>query len=597
MSRLFRPAPDSAGSKTKESAMAVGSRSAACDGCASARPAGLVLPLALALFCLALCVWKIPRGTAITDEALYLTIPYRFLQGDTPLLHEWHVTQLAGLLLLPLLRLWLLIAGSTEGILLAFRGLFVLLHSLTALYLWARLRRFSRPGALFAALMFLVYSPMNIAALSYNSMGIDLLALVFVTLACGGGRTWEAVVSGLCFAGAVLCNPWFFLLYPLYTLAVILFSRRGMSPCLAARFWLGFTAAAAALALLAFLPVLLSGELPLLRETLPAILSGDTAEHPTRSLFGILYGIWASFHKNALFVPTLAVSALMCLCILFDRRRQEHAPLYLLIAALLSVAYALWFRIYANTVMNYYMFPVNIVGFFSWLLSERKRNGLFFFVWLPGLLCWFCSAAASNLGFINIASVSTLNTLASVCFVFDAMAPLRRGRGLARLSAALMLLSVLIPFALLLECKALSVYPMRPVSASSEKIEHGALRGLYAEPEEKAQFEDAWEAAAPVRAEASGFVAYLTDAPGLYLSDPKRCGAFSAWFPGVSVRDNLPRLLEYWELFPDRVPERIFVGMDDPAATELLRDGLTAYGFRETPLESGFWLMERSANG
>ena len=46
-------------------------------------------------------------------------------------------------------------------------------------------------------------------------------------------------------------------------------------------------------------------------------------------------------------------------------------------------------------------------------------------------------------------------------------------------------------------------------------------------------------------------------------------------------------------VFPDRVPERIFVGMDDPAATELLRDGLTAYGFRETPLESGFWLLER----
>ena len=134
---------------------------------------------------------------------------------------------------------------------------------------------------------------------------------------------------------------------------------------------------------------------------------------------------------------------------------------------------------------------------------------------------------------------------------------------------------------------------MRPVSASSERIEHGALRGLYAEPEEKTAYEDAWEAVAPVREEAAGHVAYLTDTPGLYLSDSKRCGAFSAWFPGVSVRDNLPRLLEYWELFPDRVPERIVVGMEDPAATELLLEGLTAYGFRETPLESGFWLLER----
>ena len=593
MKKPARPAAESDPSGIENRAPSTDGLAEASADRAFLRLAGPVFSVLLFLLCLALCIWKLPRGTAITDEALYLTIPYRFLQGDTPLLHEWHVTQLAGLLLLPLLRLRLLITGSTEGILLAFRGIYLLLHGLTALYLCARLRHFSRPGALFAGLMFLVYAPMNIATLSYNSMGIDLLAIVFVTLACGGGRTWEAVLSGLCFAGAVLCNPWFFLLYPLYTLAVILSSRRGTSPCLAARFWLVFTAAAAVPALLAAWRVLGHAELSLLKETLPAILSGDTAEHPTRSLFGILYGIWASFHKNALFVPTAALSALMCLCILFDRRRRAHAPLYLLIAALLSIAYTLWFRVYANTVINYYMFPVNIVGFFAWLLSERRRNGLFFFVWLPGLLCWFCSAAASNLGFINIASVSTLNMLASVCFVFDALTPLRRGRGLAHLCAALMLLSVLIPFALLLECKALTVYPMRPVSASSERIEHGALRGLYAEPEEKAAYEEAWAAAAPIRAEVSGHVAYLTDAPGLYLSDAKRCGAFSAWFPGSSVRDNLPRLLAYWELFPDRVPERIFVGMEDPAATELLRDALSEHGFAPLSLADDFWLLER----
>ena len=74
--------------------------------------------------------------------------------------------------------------------------------------------------------------------------------------------------------------------------------------------------------------------------------------------------------------------------------------------------------------------------------------------------------------------------------------------------------------------------------------------------------------------------------------NPKPCGVFSAWFPGSSVRENLPRLLQYWELFPDRIPERIVVGMEDPAATELLRQGLAGQGWRETPMESGFWLLE-----
>ena len=72
----------------------------------------------LLLAALAVVLWKAPFGMAIPDEALYLTIPYRLLQGDSLLLHEWHVTQLASLLLLLPLRLVLALRTSTEGVLL-----------------------------------------------------------------------------------------------------------------------------------------------------------------------------------------------------------------------------------------------------------------------------------------------------------------------------------------------------------------------------------------------------------------------------------------------------------------------------------------------
>lgn len=580
-------------------------QSAPRDGLPSSRPAKSgpagaanagkweLISLLLLALCLAVSVWKLPYGMATTDEALYLSIPYRLLQGDRLLLHEWHVTQPSSVLLLPLVWLYLRIVGSTEGILLAFRGIYLFFHTLTTAYLYLRLRRRSLPGALCAALMYLIYAPINVPALSYNTMGIGLLAITLLTLALSVGRTWEAVLCGLCFAGAVLCNPYYFVLYLVYAGAVLILAlrRTNGAPCLRPAFWLRLTGAGAAVALLVLLYVVLHTELAVFTRTIPAILYGDTAEHPARSLPGILYGIWATFHKNGLFIPTLVVSVGLCLALLLDRNWREHRALYLLIASLLSLCYGFWFRVYYHVSLNFYMFSVNILGFFAWLYADDRRDPLFFFVYLPGLLCWVCSAAASNLGFINISSVSTLNMIASVMLIFSAVPSLHQGGALKKAAATVMILAVVAQFGLLLECRVNTVFPMRPTAAGTEKVAHGSLRGMMAEPEEWARYEDAWAATAPVREQAEGTVAYLTEIPGQYLDDGKRCGVFSAWFPGVSVTENLPRLRLYWEIFPDRIPDVIVIDMEDPAANEILLEGLRWLDYAEQPLGRGFLLQ------
>ena len=527
---------------------------------------------------LALSIWKLPHGMATTDEALYLSIPYRLLQGDRPLLHEWHVTQLSSLLLLPLLRMYLLFTGgNTAGILLAFRCIHLLFHTLTTLYLWTRLKKVSPVGAVFAAAMYLVFTPINCPALSYNSMGIGLLSIALVTLALARGKVWEAWVCGLCFGGAVLCNPYYFILYPVYLAAVIVNVRRGgrRELRLSRRFCRIVTLAGAAVALAAGVRIFRGTDFSLLQETLPAILTGDTAEHPARSLPGILYGMWMGFGKNRLFVPTLGLSVLLCLGRVLDKNWRAHRAWYLLAAALLSLVYGLWFRVFLHMSLNFYMFSLNILGFFAWYYAEDRKKPLFFYLYLPGVLCWFCSAMASNLGFINFASVSTINMLASAVLIAEAARPLRRGEWQERLCAALMLLAMAVQLGLLCECRFTTVFPMDPVSADTAVIDRGALKGLCVKPGEKARYDRAWELTAPVREAEGETVAYFTEIPGEYLDDGKRCGLYSPWFPGVSVRENLPRLLRYWELFPDRVPDRIVIGMDDPAADELLLEALT----------------------
>lgn len=52
----------------------------------------------------------------IQDETFYATIPYRLINGDCLVQHEWHLTQFSSLFLYIPVRFWLLIKGSTDGI-------------------------------------------------------------------------------------------------------------------------------------------------------------------------------------------------------------------------------------------------------------------------------------------------------------------------------------------------------------------------------------------------------------------------------------------------------------------------------------------------
>lgn len=60
--------------------------------------------------------WKCRYGYAHLDEAFYPTIAYRFIQGDSILYDEWNNTQLASLLLVPFLKVYISIKGNLDGI-------------------------------------------------------------------------------------------------------------------------------------------------------------------------------------------------------------------------------------------------------------------------------------------------------------------------------------------------------------------------------------------------------------------------------------------------------------------------------------------------
>ena len=65
-----------------------------------------------------LLIWKARYGFGSEDEPFYLTIAHRLVKGDGLISEEWHLSQLSAVLLYPIMKLYLAVAGTTEGILL-----------------------------------------------------------------------------------------------------------------------------------------------------------------------------------------------------------------------------------------------------------------------------------------------------------------------------------------------------------------------------------------------------------------------------------------------------------------------------------------------
>ena len=546
----------------------------------------------LLLLCLGICILRLPCGACGPDEALYLSIPRRVMQGDRLLIHEWQVIQLSSLLLLPLLRAYVGITGAFAGAYLAFRWLFVFFHGLTACGIYLRLRKQTLPGAVLAAAIYLVFAPINIPSLSYYIMGIGLMSLVLLSFAAGGASRAEAVLCGVGFGMAVICNPFYFSLYLLYTAAAAVSACRHRAgwACLRGRHWLLFTAGGALVAGYACAKLFLHTDAALLTKTLPLVLFSD-AEHPARGILSLAYSLLSSFRKSRFFVPTALLGAAAALLFFFDRKRDAHRSAYLIAAAGLGILFALDFYARRDPAISVYLFPVSITGFFVWLFAGDRRDPFFFLVYLPGMVCWCCSIASSNLGYYTLSSVSAITMLASMAFIGRSLsAALRGGRG-QKAAAACLLLSVLLPFGSITACRVRTVFPARPAAACTERLTHGAQRGLIVSPEEKARYDAVLTLTAPLRAEAAGAVAYFTDIPTMYLDDAKRCGVYSAWFPINYLAANLPRLDEYWALFPERVPAHIVIGTGDEGSDAQLLAHFSACGYTAEALAPDLLLL------
>ena len=505
----------------------------------------LMIPLSAMLFI------KCRYGFANIDESFYLTIPYRLTQGDVLLLHEWHLSQLISWVLQIPVKAYLLLFGSTDGIILAFRYLYVGLHICSSTALYLMLRKHSKVGAVLSSVFFCLYVPFGISAMSYNSLGIEFLTLASVVLTCAS-RKWTRVLSGVFFALSVLCCPYLAVVYLLYFAGVMCFRATHRSwenvaflsmDCF---FWFSVGVFATAFAFC----VCVLPRIPLSKWG--GIISGLFSDPEHQRSMG--EGLWE--YGRILFKRAdvwCLVLATVLGCVIKNKSFRAVCSVIVLFSTAVSV-------LRCTEYINFLMFPLGISGVYFYLVYRNKTAGaLFYGIWIPGMVYTLCIHLSSNQAFYAISSASTVPLVASVMIIAITCGEILRSDVRRVLKSGLilsMILLVSLQGYFQTQLRWSFLFWDTPMSDQTSVVTEGPHKGLWVSPPKNEQYMAKYEAAKQLKP--GGTVLFFGESTYCYLFGDWQNGSFSAWM-GIPGAGTFWRLEQYYQLNPDKLPDQVFI--------------------------------------
>lgn len=181
-----------------------------------------------AAFCVCIVIFGIychflDHGFGMTDESFYLTITDRISKGQSLITDEWHLTQLTALFQYVPFKLFTSITGSTEGIILFMRRVYIAVLFSVYWYIIYKFRK-TPVRAIAIAVMFCSYIPMGIKVINYYTLPPALALGICVMLTEKMGKLYriKLVFAGILISGIVLLVPGFTLVWVAYSVLVLI---------------------------------------------------------------------------------------------------------------------------------------------------------------------------------------------------------------------------------------------------------------------------------------------------------------------------------------------------------------------------------------
>lgn len=519
-------------------------------------------------------MWKAFYGFGGNDEAFYLTIPDRLSMGDAFITEEWHLSQLSGFLLIPFVSIYKLIVGSTEGIMLAARFNYIIFHAVVASVIYSRFRN-NGILSVVASFLFFIFTPYNIMALSYNTMGLDFVAITGVLMGTNyKNKTLPAVIAGLTFAAAVLCSPYLAAAYILFGICVILhyvLKKRNLKFVISeeifgVKSFLMFTVGVVILAIVFLAFTLSRASISEIINVLPNLMTDP--EHPQLSLgyrISLYFKSIFNFHDN--FKIAAITYFVMLFAMIFDKKRKVHRSLYLVISSALSIfTLVLIVPNITSSSYNSVMFPMIFIGITSYILCDKKPRRLFVSLFVLGIIHSVALEMTSNQYFYVISMALASSNIASYIFLAQLLKEMKETEDnfdykiLLKYSAlAMVVLTICIQGFLQLKSKAEHCFWDSSVESLTSEIPSGPAKGIMTISDNCNNYVEVYDDIVSYKNYDNGNILFLSEKTWTYLAvDNLSYGTLSAWITeGNEV--SLNRLEEYYKINPEKVPNYIYI--------------------------------------
>jgi hypothetical protein len=545
---------------------------------------------------------KAPLGFGGNDEPFYLTIAHRLSLGDGLFRDEWHLSQMSGFLTMPYVALYRLIHNSTDGIILTTRYTYVIVHAIVSIFAYNRLRKYGFM-AIAASILYFIFTPYNIMALCYNTMSLDLLVLSGLLLATfKATRTVPFVLSGLAYAGAVLCCPYLVSGYVLYAICFALaFVLRRLNHCpkflklfiFNGRVFMKFTFGVMGLTVAFFGFLMTRISLTEIFDNLPYML--EDPEHPRIPFLDKMrYYFKFTYECHPQFYISFKTYAVVLVAMILDRNRRNHRSFYLLCTlAITFFSYMLFVPKMTTVYYNAIVFPMFFVGVTSYILCKKKPRALFATLFIIGIVYSICVCNTSNQYFYVISMASAICNIASMIFLGVLIKEIRQkpdkvayGKILANVSLVASCFIILLLSYFEIDTKANHCFwEPQPVSILSKEIEHGPAKGIYTTDANALNYETLYKDLKDAyRGKSSDNILIMSERTWCYIAlNNFDYGTYSAWLSGEKDL-TLNRLQKFYSLNPKKIPKYVFIPKDtkwdiNRILNEALHDG---YTYKET---------------
>ena len=499
-------------------------------------------------------------GYIYNDEPFILTLSHRLIKGDVFLYDEWQPTQLTGFLNYPWMILFTATHNNTDGMILFFRYIYVVLNFVSLLFVYLRLSNYSKKPLITGAacLYLLLFSSMDILTVSYNFYSLTGL-LLFVTLCITGKSNIEYLFAGIFFSVATLASPYLAIVFVLYYLFFSLnhfVLKKDISKNLIDITKMVLFGVILLVAVFICFLYGTGGNISKMLNTVSYIFTD--VEYPSQSIFQLIYGyLYTWVNKFRTFGFMFAVFVMLSLI------DKKHKTLWLeahIIAFVILTPRMIHIFLYQ---FNYLIMQIGLLGFHA-LIIDGQRNNSYSLIAIAGVIFSFILYATSDLKQYAIANGMVLAGFASFFLIDDYLQKYENNTILIK---TLCILLVFAQIGTEVYERMTKYYLDNNINDNLYLIEESVAKGLYVDQEQYDTYMSVYNDI-NINIPHAAKLLVLSQKPWIYLANDSDYCTYSAWMTS-SKEFRINRLKEYYTLHQDKYPNYIYVLDEDFKLEEL----------------------------